>query len=208
MTDLNHLQNLLPQDGDVRYWPDFIDKNWEQFLINHLLNDIQWNQEPIWMFGKRVMQPRLTALYGNPQIPYGYSGITMASKLWTDPLVQLKEKVSEAASTDFSHVLLNLYRDGQDSMGWHRDNEKVLGNDPVIASLSFGAARKFQLRPYRSKKPVITQFLESGSLLLMRGSTQHHWEHQLPKTKQASGIRINLTFRKVNPPATATFRSL
>ncbi len=208
MTDLNHLQNLLPQDGDVRYWPDFVEKEWQQDLFEHLLNDIHWNQEPIWMFGKRVMQPRLTALYGNTQIPYGYSGIIMEPKHWTNPLMQLKEKVSEVAGTNFSHVLLNLYRDGQDSMGWHRDNEKVLGNDPVIASLSFGAARKFQLRHYKSKNPVITQLLESGSLLLMRGSTQHHWEHQLPKTKLASGIRINLTFRKVNPPAKATSRSL
>jgi alkylated DNA repair dioxygenase AlkB len=205
---MESLTNLLPHDGDVRYWPGFIDKSWEQNLINHLLNEIQWIQEPIWMFGKRVMQPRLTALYGNPQIQYGYSGITMESKLWTDPLGQLKEKVSEAAGIEFSHALLNLYRDGQDSMGWHRDNEKVLGPHPVIASLSFGTARKFQLRPYATKKPVITQLLESGSLLLMRGSTQHHWEHQLPKTKQALGIRINLTFRKVNPPATAICRNL
>jgi alkylated DNA repair dioxygenase AlkB len=199
-------KNLLPENGEVLYFPDFVKESSKYF--KYLLNEIAWIQEPIWMFGKKVMQPRLTALYGDPDIPYGYSGIKMRSHPITQELIHLQSVVEKKSNTKFTHVLLNLYRDGQDSMGWHRDNEKVLGPEPVIASLSFGAARNFQLRPYFQKKPVITQLLEEGSLLLMQGTSQEYWEHQLPKTRKPVGVRINLTFRSINPQAKATFRNL
>jgi alkylated DNA repair dioxygenase AlkB len=149
------------------------------------------------MFGKKVMQPRLTALYGDEAISYSYSGITMEPIPWSKTLLEIKGKVEEVAEARFSHVLLNFYRDGQDSMGWHRDNEASLGPEPVIASVSFGVCRRFQFRNYVDKKEKLEIELGHGSLLLMKGACQDHWEHQIPKSKKVSGERINLTFRLI-----------
>ncbi len=156
-----------------------------------------WRQEPIKLFGKAIMQPRLTALYGNPDKPYGYSGIEMEAFPWTDFLMEIKTKVERKAQVIFTHVLLNYYRDGRDSMGWHRDNEAVLGPNPTIASLSFGETREFQIRHYFEKNVKQKIPLEHGSLLIMSGSSQHYWQHQIPKTSKNLGPRINLTFRKI-----------
>ena len=136
------------------------------------------------MFGKKVMQPRLTALYGDEGISYSYSGITMEPIPWSKTLLEIKGKVEELAEARFSHVLLNFYRDGQDSMGWHRDNEASLGPEPVIASVSFGVPRRFQFRNYVDKKEKLQIELGHGSLLLMKGTCQDHWEHQIPKSKK------------------------
>jgi alkylated DNA repair dioxygenase AlkB len=149
------------------------------------------------MFGKKVMQPRLTALYGDEGISYSYSGITMEPIPWSKTLLEIKGKVEEVAEARFSHVLLNFYRDGQDSMGWHRDNEASLGPEPVIASVSFGVSRRFQFRNYVDKKEKLQIELGHGSLLLMKGACQDRWEHQIPKSKKVSGERINLTFRLI-----------
>ncbi len=143
------------------------------------------------------MQPRLTALYGDPKLPYGYSGIKMIPHPFSPTLLAIKARIESLAGVKFTHVLLNRYRDGKDSMGWHRDNEKALGINPVIASVSFGAARDFHLRLYETKSEKLTLNLSHGSLLIMKGLTQHHWEHQIPKRANLVGERINLTFRVI-----------
>ena len=190
-------QEILPSKGEAVYYPRFFGEDESHTFYELLKNDIAWKQEPIWMFGKQVMQPRLTALYGNPSISYGYSGIRMEAKGWTDFLIDIKKRAEEVAQTEFTHVLLNYYRDGQDSMGWHRDNEPELGPNPIIASISFGAPREFQFRRYADKNTKRKVVLENGSLLLMGGECQHAWEHQLPKRAGVHGPRINLTFRRI-----------
>lgn len=141
------------------------------------------------------MQPRLTALYGDADKSYGYSGIVMQPNVWTRELKEIKLAVEKKSGHTFSVALLNLYRDGNDSMGWHRDNEKELGKDPVIASVNFGAKRRFQLREYITKSNLRNLDLTQGSLLVMQGESQHHWEHRVPKTSRFTEPRINITFR-------------
>lgn len=190
-------ENLLPFDGETRYFSDFFRKDKADQFFEKLKNQIEWKQEPIKIFGKTINQPRLTALYGNPEKPYGYSGIIMQPLVWTDFLLEIKSRVEEKAKTNFTHVLLNYYRDGKDSMGWHRDNEAVLGPNPNIVSVSFGETREFQIRHYAKKKLKLKLPLDHGSLVIMGGSSQHLWEHQIPKTAKPMGPRINLTFRKI-----------
>ncbi|NVJ84744.1 MAG: alpha-ketoglutarate-dependent dioxygenase AlkB [Algoriphagus sp.] len=189
--------NLLPHHGETVYFEGFFPQQKADLFFNTLQDTIQWKQEPIWMFGKKVMQPRLTALYGDPDKTYSYSGITMKPLPWTAELLEIKSSVEKLTAKPFTHVLLNLYRDGQDSMGWHRDNEPTLGPNPEIASVSFGASRVFQIRNYFDKKEKIQISLNHGSLLIMRGESQHYWEHQIPKSKKIFGGRINLTFRRL-----------
>lgn len=189
--------NLLPFHGEVTFYPEFFSREEADEIFKLLQECLVWHQEPIWMFGKQILQPRLTALYGNPKIPYGYSGIAMQAKPFTKELDQIKYRLQDFTKHKFTHVLCNYYRDGQDSMGWHRDNESVLGKNPIIASLTFGATRAFQMRPYGKKEPKLNLELSHGSLLLMGGESQHFWEHQLPKTKKVLAPRINLTFRKL-----------
>ncbi len=190
--------NLLPFDGDVRYYPGLFSASESDGLFRRLEQDINWKQEPIKLFGKEVMQPRLTAWYGDAGKSYRYSGITMQPQAWNDTLLLLKERAETLAGRSFNSALLNLYRDGLDSMGWHRDNEKELGPEPVIASLSFGATRIFKLKHMHDKKAVLPIRLEAGSLLLMQGETQQAWLHALPKTTAVKGPRINITFRMIH----------
>jgi len=187
--------NLLPHHGEVFLYPGFFSKSESDTYLNHLMQDIGWKQEPIKLFGKTIMQPRLTALFGDSEKKYTYSGITMSANIWTAGLMEMKIRVEKITGVTFTGALLNLYRDGNDSMGWHRDNEKELGKFPVIASLSFGAARKFQLREYATKENTRTLFLEHGHLLVMRGETQQYWEHRVPKDIRAPHSRVNITFR-------------
>ena len=189
--------NLLPFQGEAFFHPSFFSLEEADHLFKVLQKGLAWQQEPIWMFGKQILQPRLTALYGDPKVPYGYSGISMQALPFTAELERIKQRLQEFTQHEFTHVLCNYYRDGQDSMGWHRDNEAVLGRNPKIASITFGASRSFQLRPYSEKEPKVTLELSHGSLLLMEGESQHYWEHQLPKTKKVQEPRINLTFRKL-----------
>ena len=168
-----------------------------RICFDDLLASVPWKQEPIKMFGKFIMQPRLTAMYGDEGMSYGYSGIRMPAITWTDTLQLMKNRVEQITQSTFNVALLNRYRDHNDSMGWHRDNERELGRQPVIASVSFGAMRVFQIRPYKSKTTPLSMNLDNGSLLLMKGDMQTYWEHQLPKSRQHSGARINITFRKV-----------
>jgi alkylated DNA repair dioxygenase AlkB len=190
-------ENLLPFHGEVFFYPHFFSAQEADFLFEILQKDLSWRQDSIWMFGKQVLQPRLTALYGDPSVPYRYSGLEMHALPFSKELEEIKRRIEDYSRFDFTHVLCNFYRDGADSMGWHRDNEPVLGKNPTIASVTLGASRTFQLRPYVEKSPKISMDLTHGSLLLMSGESQHHWEHQVPKTKKVNRPRINLTFRKL-----------
>lgn len=189
--------NLLPFQGEAYYFPEFFSKSDADRYLTIFSHSLHWKQEPIVLFGKKIMQPRLTALYGDPEKPYGYSGIEMISQALTPDLLEIKRRVEKFSGNTYTHVLCNFYRNGQDSMGWHRDNEPVLGKNPSIASVTFGAMRNFQLRSYQTKSNKLNISLNHGSLLLMQGESQHYWEHQLPKTKTCNQSRINLTFRKL-----------
>ncbi len=188
-------KNILPYGGNLIYYDDFFTKDEADHYLCQLRAETIWKQEEIIMFGKKVLQPRLTALYGD--MPYTYSGVTMHTHKWTDILNELKSKVEQAADQAFNTVLINMYRTGEEYMGWHRDNEKELGTDPVIASISLGAERTFQVRDYKTKEEKIALDLSHGSLLLMGGSMQTNWEHQLPKRTKVGTDRINLTFRQI-----------
>ncbi|WP_158727756.1 MULTISPECIES: alpha-ketoglutarate-dependent dioxygenase AlkB [unclassified Flavobacterium] len=184
-------------DAEITYYPAFFDLATANEIYLSLVQDIPWQQDDIRVFGKVHPQPRLTALYGNEGKPYSYSNITMQPHPWNALLQKLKKQVEAAANTIFTTVLLNQYRDGKDSNGWHADNEKELGINPIIASLSFGATRNFQMKHNLLKDKKLNLLLEHGSLLLMKGSTQHFWKHQIPKTAKPVEPRINLTFRVI-----------
>ena len=184
-------------NAEIIYYPQFFDKEQADKIYSELLQEIAWQQDNITVFGKTHPQPRLTALYGNEGKPYSYSNITMQPHPWNTLLQKIKYHIETTTECQFTTVLLNQYRGGKDSNGWHADNEKELGTNPIIASLSFGAERVFQLKHNtiaNAKKSIV---LEHGSLLLMKGSTQHFWKHQIPKTAKPIGNRINLTFRSI-----------
>ena len=184
-------------DAEIIYYPGFFERGKADELFARLRSETLWQQDSIRIFGKTCLQPRLTALYGNEGKAYAYSGINMQPHPWTPLMTYLKEQVEAVCHHHFTTVLVNQYRDGRDSMGWHSDNENALGCNPVIASLSFGAERRFDLKHNTdvSQKHSIT--LGHGSLLIMRGTTQHFWKHQLPKTTKIMSPRINLTFRTI-----------
>ncbi len=189
--------NFLPKDGEAYLFPDVFSVNESNEYLHCLVNQIEWKHEPIIIFGKSIMQPRLTAWYGDKEKSYRYSGITMNPLEWTEALLNIKLKVEEIAGVNFNSVLLNQYRNGKDYVGWHRDNEKELGINPIIASVSFGVTRNFQLQHCKEKNLKQSIELTHGSVLIMRGETQHHWLHCLPKRKRVDQTRVNLTFRYV-----------
>lgn len=183
-------------NGEYIYVPNFIDKTKSDFYLNSLLQNIEWNQEKIHMYGRFINLPRLTAWYGNNDKSYSFSGITLNPKPWTSDLIEIKRKIETECNVVFNTVLLNLYRNGKDSISWHADSEKELGRNPIIASVNFGTTRLFQLR-HRESKDRIDIELKHGSLLIMQGELQHYWQHQVPKTKRDISERINLTFRLI-----------
>ena len=187
------------KNAEVLYYPNFFSTIKADTYFKEILKSTFWQQDGITVFGKTYPQPRLTALYGVDGKTYSYSGITMTPKPFTYDLAQIKKRINNVTEEEFTSVLLNLYRDGNDSNGWHSDNEKELGKNPVIASISFGAKRFFHFKNKSDKSDTYKLSLEHGSLLLMKGATQHHWLHQLPKTKLVQSARINLTFRKILP---------
>lgn len=186
----------LPQ-ADITYIPKFLKSNEADIAFKKLRERISWQQDNITVFGKTYKQPRLTALYSKSKLSYTYSNITMQPKPFTPDLILLNNKIEQISDTTFNSVLLNLYRDGQDSNGWHADNEKELGEKPVIASLSLGAQRIFHFKHRTLKEEKYKLVLEHGSLLIMAGDMQKHWLHQIPKTRKRIGERINLTFRHI-----------
>jgi len=184
-------------DAEVYYYPDFLDKKLSDSLLKLLLDGTPWQQDDITVFGKTYPQPRLTALYGENARTYTYSNITMHPNEFTNELIEIKNRVEKSTKYIFTTCLLNLYRDGNDSNGWHSDDEKELGTNPIIASLSLGAERIFHFKHKSLTHLKQKLVLHHGSLLLMSGKTQHNWLHQLPKTKKKIGKRINLTFRNI-----------
>ncbi|MAN58221.1 MAG: alpha-ketoglutarate-dependent dioxygenase AlkB [Flavobacteriaceae bacterium] len=190
--------NSLPlPDAEVFYVPQFLSEKEADTYFQFLLKETQWQEDSIRIFGKTYLQPRKTALFGEEGKTYSYSGITMAPKPFTPALRELKKMIEPVANARFNTVLLNLYRNGNDSNGWHSDDEKELGPDPVIASLSLGAPRLFHFRKKGSTALTHRLELQPGSLLVMGPGTQRHYAHQLPKTKRPVNARINLTFRQI-----------
>ncbi|MGH2666789.1 alpha-ketoglutarate-dependent dioxygenase AlkB family protein [Flavobacterium sp.] len=182
-------------DAAIEYYPNFFSTAKANELFEKLKNEIPWQQDNITVFGKTHPQPRLTALYGNEGKPYGYSGIIMQPHVWSPLIMHIKDEIEKICNENFTTVLLNKYRDGKDSNGWHADNERELGRNPIIASVTFGAERMFQLKHNTDKEAKQNILLQHGSLLIMKGSTQHFWKHQIPKITKPIGVRINLTFR-------------
>jgi alkylated DNA repair dioxygenase AlkB len=197
MEDLLKTGRIELPDATLKFEPNFLPWDQADQLFASLCEKIPWRQDEIRIFGKTYLQPRLTALYGNNGNSYTYSGITMEPEPFTPELLSLKSMVEKSAGHVFTTCLLNLYRDGNDSNGWHADDEKELGPNPVIASVSLGQTRAFHLRHRRQKSLRYRMQLEHGSLLVMEGPMQHHWLHQVPKTRRAVTPRINLTFRKI-----------
>jgi len=185
--------------GQCRYIPDFLEPTGAYDLYNCLLNQVAWQQHSVRLFDKEYQSPRLSAWYGDPDTVYHYSGSTMdVPAPWSDPLQALRERVQAATRCCFNSVLLNYYRDGNDGVGPHSDDETELGARPVIASVSLGETRRFILHPRKFNPARSILFnLTHGSLLVMYGLCQRQWKHSVPKTKKPIGPRINLTFRNV-----------
>lgn len=195
MKSLYLKQNILPNNGPCFYIQDFVSE--PNLLFDRLLEEIQWRNDKIKMFGKIMDQPRKVAWYGDESIEYTYSGIKMMANEWSETLLVLKDQVETTLNHKFNSVLINLYRDGNDYMSWHSDDEKELGINPVIASISLGAARDFLFRLKNSHQEKVKLQLASGSLLVMQGQTQQFWQHTLPKRKKVFSPRLNLTFRQI-----------
>jgi len=190
---------LALPDSDVTYVPGFFSAPVGDRLLSDLSGAVRWTQPRITLFGKRVCSPRLAAWYGDQESVYRYSGLVNQPLPWFPELLEIRRRVQQYMGLSFDGVLLNLYRTGQDSMGWHSDDEKELGENPVIASVSLGAPRRFLLRHRRrSALPVYEVGLEHGSLLLMQGTTQKYWRHSVPRMRNQDSPRLNLTFRQIN----------
>ncbi len=190
-------QNDGIEDGQLNYCGAFYDAATATELLNQLRAQLPWQQLPIVLFGKSHLQPRLIYWCGDRD--YRYSRQTLAARPWPPLLATLRDQVNAATQRAFNHVLVNYYRQGGDSMGWHSDDEPELGDQPAIASLSLGDERRFLLR-HRAKPLKAALVLGHGSLLLMHGPLQRHWQHALPKTRRPMTGRINLTFRRIGPP--------
>lgn len=191
-------QRLPLTDADLLLWHD-IDLGADYgTLLERLLADSEWRQERITVYGKAHLQPRLSAWYGD--LGYRYSGIRLQPQPWNDDLLRLKHRVEALTRCTFNSVLLNYYRDGNDSMGMHSDDERELGRQPAIASLSLGATRDFILKHrHRRDLQTVKLPLPAGSLLLMQGETQRNWRHGINKNRRGCGARLNLTFRHIYP---------
>lgn len=192
------MQIKLP-DADIEIFENHFEKNKALVLLKNLKASIPWDQNKIKFYGKESLVPRLESWHGDSGMSYTYSGITMHAKPWTDELLEIKQSIEPFAKTSFNSVLINFYRDGKDRVAWHSDDEKELGKNPVIGSVSLGAKRKFKLRHKRYKENLLKHeiFLGNGSFLLMAGPTQHNWMHEIPRTAKPIGPRINLTFRVI-----------
>jgi len=192
------VQSFSLPDAEITLFPQFFPPAESDTLFSTLLGHTKWEQRNIKLYGRLYPEPRLTAWHGDEGRIYSYSGLTLHPLAWTETLLQIKSRLDAVAGVTFNSVLLNLYRNGRDSNGWHQDNEPELGLNPVIASVSFGGTRRFQMRhKLRKDLPKVEIDLTHGSLLLMSGTTQHFWQHQIPKTAKPVEQRINLTFRVI-----------
>jgi alkylated DNA repair dioxygenase AlkB len=194
--DLFGNPNLLPLDGELLLYEKFLNKAEADLLFETLIVKTDWKQEGMRIFGKELPFPRLTAWYADEGKSYTYSGLLNTPLAFSKDIWDLKEKIEKKSGFVFNSALLNYYRHGSDSMGWHADDEPELGLNPVIASISLGASRKFQFKHKKNKELKTAVVLQHGSLLMMQGQIQHHWLHQIPKVAH-SGPRINITFRNI-----------
>ena len=185
-------------NSDIVYFPTFLKADEADHYFKVLKETTPWQQDHITVFGKTHPQPRLTALFGDHNRPYSYSNISMHPHRFTSELLELRHRLSMEMDIHFNSCLLNLYRNGKDSNGWHADDEKALGKNPAIASISLGQERYFHLKHKWKKDLKHKLLLAHGSVLLMKGETQHYWYHQIPKTARPIKERINITFRVIN----------
>ncbi len=185
-------------DADILYYPSFYKQEIANQLFTTIHSETPWQQDPIKIFGKTYLQPRLYAYYSITQKEYSYSGIDLTTHSFTPTLLEIHKKLKDVCKVSFNAVLINLYRHGSDSMGWHSDDEKELGKNPIIASLTLGQERYFNLKHKTDKSLKSKLLLEHGSLLIMKGTTQHFWKHQIAKSTKKLNPRINLTFRVIH----------
>ena len=189
--------NILPQDGIALYYDKIIGDEQVKQLYDALFNNIHWENERVIMFGKEIITKRKVAFFSDPSISYRYASKTKIGLPWTSTLITIKNRIESITKESYNACLLNLYHNGEESMGWHSDNEKEIITNSSIASLSLGANRKFSFKHKLSKETVSIE-LEDGSLLEMKGSVQAHWWHALLKSKKVTDARINLTFRQMH----------
>jgi alkylated DNA repair dioxygenase AlkB len=197
--DLFHptnLQNLLAYDGCVSNHGFLFNKERSKNYFDALVEQVPWKADELIMFGKRVVTKRKIGWYGDLPFKYSYGNTVKKAAIWTPTLFEIKKSVESKTGVNFNSCLLNLYHDGNEGMSWHQDNEKELGENPIIASLSLGASRKFSFKHIKTKARL-DLILESGSLILMKDETQKYWQHSLPKSKKIKQPRINLTFRNI-----------
>ena len=192
----DRVSNLLPKDGMVNYYGKVLASKEANQYFNSLMQNILWENDEVIIFGKHIVTKRKVAWYGDSDCSYTYSNTTKQALAWTKELSYLKQIVEELAETKFNSCLLNLYHNGNEGMGWHSDDEKSLGKNNAIASLSFGAERNFSFK-HKQNKQIVSLVLEHGSLLIMKDATQTNWLHSLPKSKSVTQPRINLTFRTI-----------
>jgi len=194
--EIDKTKNWLPYEGTVNYYGKLFNQKEADFYLNRLLETIEWRNDEAIIFGKKIITKRKVAWYGEKPFEYTYSNTTKHALFWTKELVELKALMENETGETFNSCLLNLYHNGDEGMAWHSDGETDLKKDGAIGSLSFGAERKFAFKHKESKEKV-ELFLEHGSLLVMKGTTQTHWLHRLPPTKKVHTPRVNLTFRTI-----------
>jgi len=188
--------NVLPNDGTVHYYGKVFSKEESDFYYEYLFNQIPWENDEAVIFGKLILTKRKVAWFGEKAFEYTYSNRTKYARIWTPELLMLKQKCEEVSGETYNSCLLNLYHDGSEGMAYHSDGEKDLKKHGAIASLTFGAERKFLFK-HKNTKEKVEVFLENGSLLVMKGTTQDHWMHRLPPTTKVKTPRVNLTFRTI-----------
>jgi alkylated DNA repair dioxygenase AlkB len=189
-------KNLLPFDGIVNYHGMIFSPAEAEKFLKDLSANIAWEHDEVMMFGKKIITKRKVAWYGDEPFNYTYSHVKKTALPWTPILQAIKDKIEEASGETYNSCLLNLYHNGEEGMGWHTDNEKELKKEGAIASISFGAPRKFCFK-HKQTEEKVDLLLDHGSLLVMKGSTQSHWLHRLPPSKKINSLRINLTFRTI-----------
>ncbi|HLA31730.1 MAG TPA: alpha-ketoglutarate-dependent dioxygenase AlkB [Pseudomonas sp.] len=196
MNLFNDSQLQLP-DAELEFHADWLDRATADLWLAQLHAETPWQQPQLQLYGRKVVLPRLVAWYGDAEASYRYSGLTHRPLPWTPLLAQIRARLVAAVGQPLNGLLLNYYRDGQDSMGWHSDDEAELGRNPLVASLNLGGSRRFDLRRKGHSRIEYSLLLNHGSLLVMGGPTQHYWQHQVAKTRSPCAPRLNLTFRLI-----------
>ncbi len=197
MTQLSAPSIELPQ-AELLYLPHWVDAATADRWLQTLIAETPWTQPQVRLYGRSFAVPRRVVWYGDVQARYRYSGLVHEPLPWTPLLAEVRQRVEQQVGESLNGVLLNLYRDGQDAMGWHSDDEPELGPEPLVVSLSLGATRRFDLRRTGNSRIEHSLELEHGSLLVMSGPTQHHWQHQIARTRKVLTPRLNLTFRQIH----------